>query len=322
MSPPAVSVVIPLYNNGGYIEGTVASALAQTFSNLEILVIDDGSIDDGPARVKETKDPRIILIQQGNVGVAATRNRGIKEAQTPFVAFLDADDVWEPDHLLHLMELSRRYPQATIFGNRFIEFFSDHPSRATPARVEYALLSDYFSAGATGTLPFFTSSCMVNRAQALAAGGFPAGHSRGEDLALWMKLAAAAPVAVSSYVGCHYRRGPDTLTAKCVQEPDVSMTTLEDLITQHAEWLAPRRQGAREFYNRIALAHALDCVRAGDEAAASRFIELSTETITQRSRWWQARLLVGMPRPLREMIFRFLDRRRRIPIPNIAADLQ
>ena len=96
-----------------------------------------------------------------------------------------------------------------------------------PAPVEYTLLDDYFSAGAAGAPPFFTSSCMVNRTQALAAGGFPAGHSRGEDLALWMKLAATAPVAVSTYVGCHYRRGADTLTAKCVTEPDVSMTTLD-----------------------------------------------------------------------------------------------
>ncbi len=64
MSSPAVSVVIPLYNKGGTIKDTVASALAQTFSDLEILIVDDGSRDDGPARVRETKDPRIILIHR------------------------------------------------------------------------------------------------------------------------------------------------------------------------------------------------------------------------------------------------------------------
>ena len=316
MSSPAVSVVIPLFNKGGTIEDTVAAALAQTFSDLEILIVDDGSRDDGPVRVRGIKDPRIILIQQDNSGVAAARNRGMKEAHAPFVAFLDADDLWAPDHLRHLMELSRRFPQAALFGNRFIEFFSDHPLPARPAPVDYILLNDYFSAGATGAPPFFTSSCMVNRAHALAAGGFPAGHSRGEDLALWMKLAATAPVAVSNYVGCHYRRGTDTLTAKCVTEPDVSMTTLEDLMARHSEWPPARRHSAREFYNRIALAHALDCVRAGDRTAATRFITLSAGTTTQRWRWWQARVLAALPRPLREMMFRFLDRRR------TASDLQ
>jgi hypothetical protein len=318
VSPPDVSVVIPLYNKGGTIKDAVASALAQTFSDLEILIIDDGSRDDGPARVREIKDPRIALIQQQNTGVAATRNRGMKEAKAPFVAFLDADDLWEPDHLRHLMELRRRFPQAALFGNRFAEFFGDHPSRATPAPAEYALLKDYFTAGAAGAQPFFTSSCMVNCAQALAAGGFPPGHSRGEDLALWMKLAAAAPVAVSSYVGCHYRRGADALTAKCVTEPDVSMTTLEDLIARHGDWPPARRDAAREFYHRIALAHALDCVRAGDETAAKKFIALSAGTTTQRRRWWQARVLTGLPRPLRDMTFRFLGRRQ----PNMASDLQ
>ena len=62
MSSPAISVVIPLFNKGGTIEDTVASALAQTFSDLEILIVDDGSRDDGPVRVRGIKDPRIILI--------------------------------------------------------------------------------------------------------------------------------------------------------------------------------------------------------------------------------------------------------------------
>jgi glycosyltransferase involved in cell wall biosynthesis len=304
VSPAAVSVVIPLHNKGSYIKDAVASVLAQTFSGLELLIIDDGSRDDGASRVKEIQDPRIILIQQDNIGVALTRNRGLKEAKAQFVAFLDADDLWEPDHLRHLMELSRRYPQAAMFGNRFTEFFSGRPAPVSPAPVDYALLDDYFMAGAAGASPFFTSSCMVNRTHALAAGGFPAGHSRGEDLALWMKLAATAPVAVSTYVGCHYRRGADTLTAQCATEPDVSMTTLDGLIARHGEWPASRRDAAREFYNRIALAHALDCVRAGDEVAAKRFLALSAGTATQRRRWWQARVLSGLPRPLRDVIFR------------------
>ena len=309
MSAPAVSVVIPLHDKGGTITDTVASALAQTFSDFEILVIDDGSRDDGPTRVKTIADPRIMLIQQDNAGVANARNRGMNDARAPFVAFLDADDLWTPDHLRHLVELIRRFPQAALFGNRFTEFSGDRPSPAALAPVEYALLDDYFAAGAAGAPPFFTSSCMVDRAQAIAAGGFPPGHSRGEDLALWMKLAATAPVAVSTYVGCHYRRSANALTAKCVTTPDVSMTTLECLIAGHGEWPAARRDAAREFYNRIALAHALDCIRGGDEAAAKRFIALSAGTVAHRSRWWQARTLSALPRPLREMIFRLLGGR-------------
>ena len=313
MKPPAVSVVIPLHNKGTYVTDAIASALAQTVSDFEIIVVDDGSTDDGPIYVKKINDPRIVVVCQGNIGVAGARNRGMNEAHAEFVAFLDADDLWNSDHILYLLQLARHYPQAALFGNRFIAFSGTRPPVPRPAPVTDMLVDDYFSACATGTPLFFTSSCMARREIALAAGGFPAAHSRGEDLALWMKIAAAAPVAVSTYVGGFYRRASGTLTAKCVTEPDVSMTTIAELIKTHHEWPASRVNGAREFYNRIALAHAMDCGHAGNDEAAEKFLALSAGTIAHRKRRWQARLLIGTPRLLRGIVIRFLGLLRNLP---------
>lgn len=91
-----VSVVIPLYNKGKYIERALACVLAQTHEPLEIIVIDDGSTDDGPARVQKFKDPRIVLKRQENKGPGVARNAGLGMAKGKYIAFLDADDEWYP----------------------------------------------------------------------------------------------------------------------------------------------------------------------------------------------------------------------------------
>lgn len=94
-----VSVVIPLYNKGRYIERALASVLTQTHTPLEIIVVDDGSMDDGPDRVISMNDPKIILIRQENAGPGKARNIGLAKAKGKYVAFLDADDEWLPAFL-------------------------------------------------------------------------------------------------------------------------------------------------------------------------------------------------------------------------------
>jgi len=98
---PLVSVLIPAHNAHRFLECALGSVQNQTYTNVEILVVDDGS-DDGTADLVRTlaaDDPRIQLFRQSNQGVAAARNRALAEAQGPYVAPLDADDIWFPRKL-------------------------------------------------------------------------------------------------------------------------------------------------------------------------------------------------------------------------------
>lgn len=97
---PKVSVVIPAYNAMTYLPNTLHSVLQQTFSDFEVLIIDDGSTDHIQAWVAQNiTDPRVRLIAQANQGLSAARNTGIANAQGEYVAFLDADDLWKPTKL-------------------------------------------------------------------------------------------------------------------------------------------------------------------------------------------------------------------------------
>lgn len=115
----AISVVIPLYNGAAYIERSIHSVLAQTVLPAEILVIDDGSTDNGAALVMQKNYPLVRLISQANAGVSAARNKGISESRYEYVAFLDADDQWTDNHLEIIAGLIKKYPRCGVFGTSY-----------------------------------------------------------------------------------------------------------------------------------------------------------------------------------------------------------
>lgn len=106
MTSPAVSVIIPTYNRAGSIEAAVRSALEQTFADIEVLVVDDGSTDGTKAVLDGIADPRLqVLAQSKNAGASAARNIGLRAARGRLIAFLDSDDTWLPEKLARQVAL-------------------------------------------------------------------------------------------------------------------------------------------------------------------------------------------------------------------------
>ena len=113
---PKVSVIIPLYNKADYIKRAIDSVLLQTEDNFELIVINDGSTDNSETIVSRYNDPRVLLVNQENQGVAKTRNRGVILAQSRLVSFLDADDEWDPHFLETMINLTYKYPNSGLYG--------------------------------------------------------------------------------------------------------------------------------------------------------------------------------------------------------------
>ncbi len=199
---PKVSVVIPLYNKAPHISRTINSVLAQTVQDFEIVVVDDGSTDNGCQIVASYTDPRIRLIRQENQGVSAARNRGISEARSDFLAFLDADDEWGNDHLEVLLRLRENFPEAGAYSTAFIHVYSE--GKIVPARIKKippapweGLIPDYFLSASFGEPPVCSSAVAIPREIFDTVGFFKVGEKMGEDLDMWGRVALHYPIAFS-----------------------------------------------------------------------------------------------------------------------------
>lgn len=116
MNKPAISVIIPLYNKEAIIRRSIDSVLSQSYSNFELIIVNDGSTDGSAEVVKSIDDDRIIYIEQDNAGPSKARNTGIKKAIAEWIVFLDADDEFTPTALDVFMKQSQNYPDADIIN--------------------------------------------------------------------------------------------------------------------------------------------------------------------------------------------------------------
>jgi len=209
----AFSVVIPLYNKAPYIERALTSALAQLHPAAEIVVIDDGSTDEGPSLVQQSF-PKVRLIRQPNAGPGPARNAGMQAATSPWIAFLDADDIWLPNHLNEVRALSKQFPTAELLSTGHTRWTA---GEALPrvASTSQRQLIDYFYEASKNISIVWTSSAAVLRSSALQTPGFSS-HPAGEDLAMWARMALRAPVAVSTAITAVYAQ--DTLGVMSTHE--------------------------------------------------------------------------------------------------------
>jgi glycosyltransferase involved in cell wall biosynthesis len=146
---PKVSVVIPTYNRAAKVQNAIQSVLNQTFSDLEVIVVDDGSSDETGRILGETYGDRIRYCFQRNQGASVARNRGIEEARGEWIAFLDSDDIWEKDKLeCQLKTLEQFSPQCGACYTD-VQFFNYPESRTMFQLAE----ENYRHEGTTGMNP-------------------------------------------------------------------------------------------------------------------------------------------------------------------------
>lgn len=236
-SMPKFSVIIPLYNKEQYIKNTIDCVLSQTVTDFELIVIDDGSTDNGQAVVKSINDSRIKLIQQRNAGVSSARNHGIREATGKYICFLDADDLWTKDFLETAESLFLKFPEAEMACPSYQVAYKEkivHPVWRSVNTEEDSYVIDFYEM-ATASFWVCNSSCAVIKHEVLQKmeRWFPEGETVYEDFDFWIRLGSICRVAHSNKICAIYQRETVTNARKTHVHKIVYsasyMRTLDDL---------------------------------------------------------------------------------------------
>jgi glycosyltransferase involved in cell wall biosynthesis len=200
---PLVSVIIPTYNHRAYVLQTLDSVFAQTHTDREIIVVNDGSPDDTAAVLKPLANQgKIRYVEQANSGQATARNRGLNDARGQFVAFLDDDDLWPADKLAWQVQALQDNPDAALVYGRYESFYPDGA---------HYLCDNPLPAGDVWER-LFHGNIMVSPGQALirteplrALGGFNPRIWGCDDLDLWFRLSREHPFASVDRLALSYR---------------------------------------------------------------------------------------------------------------------
>jgi len=204
---PFFSIVTPLYNKEQQIAKTIESALAQTCTDFEFIIIDDGSTDNSGNVVKSFNDPRIVYYKTKNRKVSAARNTGIEMAQGEMIAFLDADDYWEPNHLEAMQALYKKHPEAGLLASRYIIRIGSgkiiHPVFLDVPENYSGIVDDPFRASLINRLTV-TSAVAVPKKVFSVTGMFDVNVTHPEDTEMWIKIMLKYPVAVTNVVTMEY----------------------------------------------------------------------------------------------------------------------
>jgi glycosyltransferase involved in cell wall biosynthesis len=245
---PAVSVVMPVYNEAAFVGAAIESVLQQTLRDFELVIVDNGSTDDSPEILRRITDPRVRVFRNPrNLGSAAAGNRAVRESRAALIARMDADDIALPNRLEKQVAAFAAEPRLALLGAQVRHFEGRGPllRRIAPRAVTRSGIAwqSLFSS------PFIHSTVMFSRESFDSVGGYDERMQRSSDFALFSRIAAKYPVGNLPDVLVRLRHAPRALlldstydelvwsviehNARHVLEPESADPYLRRLI---AEW--------------------------------------------------------------------------------------
>lgn len=225
---PRVSVVVPAHNAAATVVDTVRAALAQSFRDLEVLVVDDGSTDDTVARLAGLRDPRLRVRRFARAGLPTARNRGIAATRGELVAFLDADDLWTPDKIASQVAALDARPEAGV-AYSWVRFV-DARGRPLGAQAPVVRTGDVYAALLVENFVACGSNLLVRRRALEDVGGFDPACRVSEDWELAVRLAARWPFVLVARYQVLYRQATGSMTAGLAADPERWATEMRAVV--------------------------------------------------------------------------------------------
>lgn len=217
---PLVTVIIPVFNCEKYIRESIECALAQTYSNIEIIAVDDGSTDNS-LRVLESFGGKITIIRQKNSGSAVARNAGIEAAAGKYVAFLDGDDYWFSEKVSEQVKYLATHPTVRLVFCEWIEWKysvdKDSPKPKRPSygdlqKIQPELSGDLYKELLLECI-LHTSTVVMHTELARDIGGFNPGFKKGQDYEFWLRVSRETEIHKLSAVLSLYRIHEESITS-------------------------------------------------------------------------------------------------------------
>jgi glycosyltransferase involved in cell wall biosynthesis len=225
---PAISVIIPAYNAEKTILETIQSVQQQSFTDFELLVIDDGSTDQTVQTVATLADPRIQIFRYENGGVSAARNRGIAKATGDFLAFLDADDLWTTDKLELQWAALQQQPAAGVAYSWTAFMDVDAAGQAVfyPSQ-RYAVCGDVYRQLLVADFVHSGSNTLIRREAIATTGDFTLGIEPCADWDYWLRISTRWPFVVVPKYQILYRRTAGAMSSQVESMERAALAVVE-----------------------------------------------------------------------------------------------
>jgi len=207
------SVVIAVYNKEKYIQKTLQSVLDQTYSDFEVIIVNDGSTDNSEAVIKSFNDPRISYYSQKNKGAGAARNAAIKRASSPWVALLDADDIWLPYYLEEQYKLLVKYPEQMVFATNSSVLKNNRKRKRTysfDCGIENDCVVNYFEASYLDSV-LHSSTTIIHRNIFNKVGFYNPDIKSGQDTDLYVRVGLEYDIVFTKKICAYYNINESSL---------------------------------------------------------------------------------------------------------------
>lgn len=226
---PTISVIIPAFNAQATIKETIASVQAQTFSDFEIILIDDGSTDDTLRIVQQISDPRLRIFSYSNSGPSVARNNGISQATGNYIAFLDADDLWTPDKLERQLQALKIHPEAGVAYSWI--YFLDEIGNNSYADTSTSYEGNVYANLLVRNFLHNGSNPLIRKQAIDIVGLFDPTLNHGEDWEFYIRLASIYPFVLIPEPQVIYRQSIGTATSKIELIEEKMLTVIDCVFT-------------------------------------------------------------------------------------------
>lgn len=267
---PLVSVIIPTYNRGWILQEAIDSVLEQNFDDYELIVVDDGSVDNTPTILK-SYGKKITVLRQPNQGVSVARNHGIEAASGGLIAFLDSDDLWLPRKLSTQVKFFADRPQAVIAQTE--ERWFRNGVRINPKKRHHKFSGMIFKRSLALCL-VSPSAVMIKKSLFSTVGVFDESLPACEDYDLWLRISCRYPVHLIETPLIIKRGGHDDQLSKAAGLDKYRIRSLVNLIESDI-LTTPQSQAAVITLKKKCEVYAGGCRKRGREEEAKYFHALA-----------------------------------------------